>query len=134
MLDPHVVPITVSSIVCMVIWWCLKDAQYKVSRGYLPTSFVGSDLTAETFAKHFVRQQKGINYDGFNMIFGDGEDAFYLTNRSKYRVGGRDVEDEDGSTCEVDKLERGKVYGLSNAGEIARSERDDVGLIDAFAV
>ena len=73
-------------------------------------------MSAEKFAKHFVRQQKGINYDGFNMVFGDGNECYHLTNRSKYRVGGRDIEAEDGSCCEVEKLKKGKVYGVSNAG------------------
>jgi len=66
------------------------------SRGHLTRDFLLSDRTAAAFSQHCVRE--GADYGGFNLLLGDSEGLYYLSNQ------GRGPE----------RLDPG-IYGLSNA-------------------
>ncbi|GMH69909.1 hypothetical protein TrRE_jg8258, partial [Triparma retinervis] len=98
----------------LLIWRSMRGHVGKSSRGYLPTSYLGSGMRAEEYAGVFARMQRGTAFGPFNAIFGDSDGAVFVSNRGRL-VGGKDKGDGEGY-IEVRRLERGKVYGLSNGG------------------
>ena len=51
-----------------------------LSRGYLTRDFLRSALTAKEYSSHLTK--KNLPHDGFNLLVGDTEGVFYVSNRS----------------------------------------------------
>jgi len=65
------------------------------SRGLLPLNYLAQDVSAEDFADKLLIN--GSNFHGFNLLFGNSDNLYYLSNRHGYQ-----------------QLQPG-LYGLSNA-------------------
>ena len=116
-LDVRVFPPVFLLLVLVPLLVYFYGLQGKVSRGLLVTSFVeGSDLSPLAFCRKFRSECRGLQYDGFNLICGIGNDACYLSNRPATNIGGLALDDDNGFTCYITALKPGSLYGLSNAG------------------
>ncbi|MDX2350290.1 MAG: NRDE family protein [Porticoccus sp.] len=49
------------------------------SRGELTANFLGSDIDAKQYAQHVI--DEGDQYNGFNLLLGDGDQLYYCSNR-----------------------------------------------------
>jgi len=70
----------------------------KQSSGKLALRYLEGDETPEQFARSLIGQEN--NYEGFNIILGQIDDIWYYSNRHPDKL--------------PIKLEKGKIYGLSN--------------------
>ena len=57
-----------------------KEQQGKKSRGALVQNFLASDTPTAAYAQELVAA--AVDYNGFNLVFGDGESVYYFSNRS----------------------------------------------------
>ena len=94
----------------------LCKVPYKITRGYMVTSFLNTELSPSLFIKHFKRNMKGLEYDGFNLVIGDTNEVWHVTNRFSSSTPQLDISDDSGGTLYTTKLEKGRCYGVSNAG------------------
>jgi len=53
------------------------------SRGYLTNDFLSSELNAKEYSGQLTRNN--LPRDGFNLLVGDSEDIFYVSNRSTHK-------------------------------------------------
>jgi len=51
-----------------------------LSRGYLTKDFLSSELNAKEYSSRLTSEN--LPYDGFNLLVGDSDDIFYVSNRS----------------------------------------------------
>ena len=51
-----------------------------LSRGYLTKDFLSSELSAKEYSSQLTSEN--LPYDGFNLLVGDSDDIFYVSNRS----------------------------------------------------
>jgi uncharacterized protein with NRDE domain len=51
-----------------------------LSRGYLTKDFLSSELSAKEYSSQLTSEN--LPYDGFNLLVGDSDDIFYISNRS----------------------------------------------------
>ena len=114
LVDPDAFVLLLPAIAMAGIWRAAGKEKGHFSRGHITTSFVGGGVSAEVYAKLFVRHMRGSRFKPFNAIFGDEDGAVFVSNRGRL-VGGKDKGDGEGY-MEVRRLEKGKVYGLSNGG------------------
>ncbi len=71
-----------------------------LSRGYLTKDYLSSDLNAREYSSQLTR--KNLPYNGFNLLVGDSEDIFYISNRSAHKK----------TLCS--RLPKVGLFGLSN--------------------
>jgi len=114
LLDPSASPILFPSAILLLLGYVMRGMEGKSSRGYVATSYMESGLNPGDYARMFVRHMRGSRFGPFNAIIGDENGAVYLTNRGT-NSGGAGAGDGEGYV-EVRELEKGRVYGLSNAG------------------
>jgi uncharacterized protein with NRDE domain len=114
--DKSTAPLLFPTVFLWLLGTILKRVPYKISRGYIVTSFLNSTLTADEFIKQFCRYMKGLDYDGFNLVLSDGVDVHHITNRANGISPQVYTEDDSGGTVYCTKLEKGHLYGVSNAG------------------
>ena len=115
-LDKSTGPLLIPVVVLWILAGILRKIPFKVSRGMLVTSFVASDLEPSMWVKNFRRGMKGLEYDGFNMVLGDNTCSYHITNRCSSGSPTLHLADDSGGTLYVTKLEKGRCYGVSNAG------------------
>ena len=82
------------------------------SRGHLIPSFVDSDLNPEEFVCELERRPD-LRFDGFSILLGVGNDAYFVSNRPAILQSGSGVKSKNG--IYKMKLDRGRIIGLSNA-------------------
>ena len=58
---------------------------------------------------------KGLDYDGFNMVLGDSQSVFHISNRSDESNSSLNIGDNSGATLYITELKRGHCYAVSNA-------------------
>ncbi|KAK1742657.1 transport and Golgi organization protein 2 [Skeletonema marinoi] len=91
-----------------------KEEHGRPSRGGLLTEYIQANDSSQSTAQSFVNelQQKGQEYNAFNMLVGDDTGIYYYGNRSVTQDDGKSDHDNTPST---QRLTPGRIYGLSNA-------------------
>ena len=112
---------------------------YLKSRGHIVSSFVCSNISPLKFIEKFDQECLSRDFDGFNLIFGIGLDAYAISNRkpnsnfnvSPIRVNGSSNDDNNLTNrfknTFVKKLSVGRCYGVSNSFLDAPEPRIDRG-------
>jgi len=91
-----------------------KEEHGRPSRGGLLTEYIQANNSSRSTAQSFVNelQQKGQEYNAFNMLVGDDTGIYYYGNRS---VTQDDDKSDHDYTPSTQRLTPGRIYGLSNA-------------------
>ena len=134
--------------VCSLSHDSVKQPSQLLSRGHIVTSFVCSSIDPLSFVKEFDEQRRGFDFDGFNLIFGVGEEVYFLSNRVP-DIDGKYYGYEHVMTERVSptfksafymKLEKERCYGVSNSfldapePRIIRAKESVIKEMDLFCI